>query len=147
MTGVDNTGKLDFLRSLGADHVMDYTHENFTKSGGRFDLILDLIANRSAFVYPRALKSNGTYFFTGGSLSTLFQILILGPLIKRITGRNVRMLAVPQNRDDLSAITNLIEAGKVRPVIDRKYTFDEIHEAMRYVSEGRAKGKVVITVE
>jgi len=111
-----------------------------------FMIILDLIAHRSAFAYPRALKPNGTYFFTGGSLATLFQILILGPLIKKMTDKNVRMLVVPQNREDLNAITELIVAGKVRPVIDRTYTFDEIPEAMRYVSDGHAKGKVVITI-
>jgi len=147
VTGVDNTGKLDFLRSLGVDHVMDYTREDFTKSGERFDLILDLIAHRSAFAYPRALKPNGTYLFTGGSLSTLFQVLILGPLIRRITGKNVRMLIVPQNREDLKAITDFIESGKVRPVIEKTYPFDEIPEAMRYVSNGYAKGKVVITIK
>lgn len=146
VTGVDNTGKLDFLHSLGADHVMDYMRENFTKSGGRFDLILDLIAHRSAFAYARALKPNGTFLYTGGSLHTLFQILILGPLIKRATNKNVRMLVVPQNRDDLNAITEYIVSGKVRPVIDKTYPFDEIPEAMRYVSEGHAKGKIVISI-
>ena len=146
VTGVDNTGKLDFLRSLGADHVIDYTREDFTKGGERFDLILDLIAHRSAFAYARALKPNGTYYFTGGSVATIFQILLLGPLIKRITSKNVRMLPVPQNREDLIAITELCTAGKVRPVIDRTYSFDEIPEAMRYVSDGHAKGKVVISV-
>ena len=147
VTGVDNAGKMEFLRSLGSDHVMDYTREDFTKSGKRFDIILDLIAHRSAFAYPRALKPNGTYFFTGGSLATLFQILILGPLIKRMTGKNVRMLVVPQNREDLNAITEYILAGKVRPAIDKTFPFDDIPEAMRYVSEGLAKGKVVITME
>jgi len=146
VTGVDNTGKLDFLRSLGADHVIDYTREDFTKGGERFDLILDLIAHRSAFAYARALKPNGTYYFTGGSVATIFQILLLGPLIKRITSKNVRMLPVPQNREDLIAITELCTAGKVHPVIDRTYSFDEIPEAMRYVSDGHAKGKVVISV-
>ena len=147
VTGVDNTGKLDFLRSLGVDHVMDYTREDFTKGEQRFDLILDLIAHRSAFAYSRALKSNGTYFFTGGSLATLFQILILGPLIKRMTDKNIRMLVVPQNRDDLNAITEYILAGKVNPLIDKTFIFDDIPEAMRYVSEGHAKGKVVISMK
>ena len=146
VTGVDNTGKLDFMRSLGADHVIDYTREDFTKTGKQYDLILDLIAHRSVFAYKRALKPNGTYFFVGGSVATLFQILFLGPWIKRTTGRNVRILMVPQNSKDLIAITELCEAGKVIPVIDRRYPFNEIPEALRYVSEGRAKGKVVITV-
>jgi len=147
VTGVDNTGKLDFLRSLGADHVIDYTREDFTKTGKEFDLILDLTAHHSAFAYARALKPDGTYFFTGGSVGTLFQVLLLGSWIKRSTGKNLRMLMVPQNREDLLAITELCEAGKVRPVIDRTYPFDEIPEAMRYVSEGHAKGKVAISVD
>jgi NADPH:quinone reductase-like Zn-dependent oxidoreductase len=147
VTGVDNAHKLDFLRSLGADHVMDYMREDFTKSGKRFDLILDLIAHRSAFAYARALKPNGMYFFTGGSVATLFQILFLGPLIRKMTNRNVRMLMVPQSREDLITITELCTAGKIHPVIDRTFPFGEIPEAMRYVSDGHAKGKVVITVE
>jgi NADPH:quinone reductase-like Zn-dependent oxidoreductase len=147
VTGVDNTGKLDFMRSLGADHVIDYTREDFTKSGKRYDLILDLIAHRSIFAYHRALKPTGTYFFTGGSVTTLFQILLLGPWMRRITGRNIRLLAVPQNRKDLIAITELCEAGKVVPVIDRQYPLSEVPEALRYLGEGHAKGKVVITLE
>jgi NADPH:quinone reductase-like Zn-dependent oxidoreductase len=147
VTGVDNASKLDFLRSLGADHVMDYTRENFTKSGKRFELILDLIAHRSAFAYARALNPNGTYYFTGGSVGTLFQILFFGSLIRRLTSKNVRMLMVPQNREDLISITELIQDGKIRTIIDKTYSFDEIPEAMRYVSDGHAKGKVVITVE
>lgn len=147
VTGVDNTGKLDFLRSLGADHVIDYTRQDFTKSGKQYDLILDLIAHRSVFAYRRALKPDGTSFFVGGSLGTLFQILLLGPWIERSTGRNVRILMVPQNSEDLMTILELFEAGKIVPVIDRRYSFREIPEALRHVTEGRAKGKVVITLE
>jgi len=146
VTGVDNTGKLDFLRSLGANHVVDYTREDFTKAGKEYDLILDLIAHRSVFSYTRALKPGGTYFLVGGYVSTIFQVLLIGPWIKRSTDKNIRMLAVPQNRKDLLAITELWEVGKVHPVIDRQYPFDEIPEAMRYVGEGHAKGKVVIKV-
>ena len=147
VTGVDNTGKLDFLRSLGADHVIDYTKEDFTKNRKGYDLILDVIAHRSVFAYARALKPKGTAFFVGGSVATLFQILLIGPLIKKITGKRVQILVVPQNRKDLIAITELCEAGKIRPVIDRHYPFSELPEAMRYVSEGHAKGKVVIRVQ
>ena len=146
VTGVDNTGKMDFLRSLGADHVIDYTREDFTRNRNQYDLILDLIAHRSVFAYARALLPNGTYFFVGGSAAVLFQILFFGSLIKRTTGKNIRILMVPQNRKDLIAITELCEAGKVCPVIDRQYPFSEVPEAMRYVAEGHAKGKVVITV-
>jgi NADPH:quinone reductase-like Zn-dependent oxidoreductase len=147
VTGVDNTDKLDFLRSLGADHVIDYTREDFTKNGKQYDLILDVIAHRSVFAYRQALKPDGIYFFVGGSIATLIQVLLLGPWIKRNSGRNIRLLAVPQNSKDLIAITELCETGKVVPIIDRKYSFNEIPEALRYVAEGRARGKVVITVE
>ena len=147
VTGVDNTGKMDYLRSLGADHVIDYTKEDFTRNRNHYDLILDVIAHRSVFAYARALRPNGTYFFVGGSVATLFQILFLGPLMRKMTGKNIRILMVPQNRKDLIAVTELCEAGEIRPVIDRKYPFSEVPEAMRYVAEGRAKGKVIITVE
>ena len=84
VTGVDNTEKLDFMRSLGADHVIDYTKQDFTKNGQQYDLILDVIASRLIFAYQRALKPNGNYFMAGGSVATIFQMLLLGPLIKRI---------------------------------------------------------------
>lgn len=147
VTGVDNGGKLDFLRSLGVDHVIDYTREDFTKNGKQYDLILDVIAHRSAFAYARALRPKGTYFFVGGSVAVLFQALLLGPLIKAATGKTIRLLAVPQNREDLVSITALCETGQVRPIIDRRYPLDQVPEALRYVSEGRQKGKVVITLE
>jgi NADPH:quinone reductase-like Zn-dependent oxidoreductase len=146
VTGVDNTGKLDFMRSLGADHVIDYTREDFTKTGKQYDLILDLVALRAVFAYARALKRNGSYFMVGGSVATIFQILLLGPWIRRITGKNIRLLVVQPNRD-LVFITELCEAGKIIPVIDRRYPLREVPEALRYLGEGRAKGKIVITVE
>src|SRR3989442_1758743 len=100
VTGVDNAGKLDFMRSLGADHVIDYTREDFTKNGKQYDLILDLIAHRSAFACARALRPHGRYFAVGGSLVTFFQILLLGPLIKMTTRKKVHVLAVQRNRKD-----------------------------------------------
>ena len=147
VTGVDNAHKFDFMRSLGVDKVIDYTQEDFTRSGEQYDLILDLIAHRSVFAYQRALRRNGTYFFVGGSVGVLFQLLLLGSLMKKIAGKNIRLLAVPQNRKDLISITKLCEAGEVVPIIDRQFPLDEVPEALRYVSEGQAKGKVVITVK
>jgi NADPH:quinone reductase-like Zn-dependent oxidoreductase len=147
VTGVDNTGKLDFMRSLGVDHVIDYIREDFTKIGKQYDLILDLIAHRSVFAYQRALRPNGTYFCVGGSVAVMFQTLLLGPWIKRTTAKNIRVLVVPQNRKDLISITELCDAGKILPVIDRRYSLSEVPEALRYVAEGHAKGKVVITLE
>ena len=146
VTGVDNTGKLDFMRSLGADHVIDYTREDFTRNRKEYDLILDVVAHRSVFAYKRALRPDGTYFLVGGSVAVLFQILFLGPWIRRTAGRNMRLLVVPQNRKDLVAITELCETGKIVPVIDRRYSLNEVPEALRYVSEGHAKGKVVISL-
>ena len=146
VTGVDNTGKLDFLRSLGADQVIDYARQDFAKQRKQYDLILDLIAHRSAFAYARALKPKGTAYFVGGSVATLFQILLLGPWIRRTTDKNLRLLVVSQNNKDLLAITQLCEEGKIVPVIDRRYPLQEAPEALRYVAEGHAKGKVVITL-
>jgi NADPH:quinone reductase-like Zn-dependent oxidoreductase len=146
VTGVDNTDKLDFMRSLGADRVIDYTREDFTKNGKHYDLILDLVAHRSVFAYKRALRPNGSYFFVGGSVATLFQILLLGPWIRATTGKRIRILAVKPSLKDMVYITELYEAGKVVPVIDRRYPLSEVPEALRYLGEGRTKGKVVITV-
>ena len=147
VTGVDNAEKLELMKSLGAGHVIDYTKEDFTKNGQQYDLILDVIADRSVFAYKRALKPNGNYFMAGGSAATMFQMLLLGPLIRRITGRNIKLLVVQTDSKDLVYITELIESGKVVLVIDKRYKLSEAAEALRYLGEGHAKGKVVITVE
>ncbi len=147
VTGVDNTGKLEFMRSLGADHVIDYTREDFTKNGEQYDLILDLIAHRSVFAYRRALTPGGSYYAVGGSVATGLQILLLGPLIRRITGKKIRVLAVQPNLKDMVYITQLYEAGKIVPFIDRRYPLRAVPEALRYLGEGRAKGKVIIIMD
>jgi NADPH:quinone reductase-like Zn-dependent oxidoreductase len=146
VTGVDNTGKLDFMRSLGADHVIDYTRKDFTKNGKQYDLILDIVAHRSVFAYKRSLRSNGSYFLTGGPVATILQILLLGPWIRGTTSKKIRILAVRPELEDMVCITELHEAGKVVPVIDRRYPLSEVPEALRYLGEGRVKGKVVISV-
>jgi len=147
VTGVDNTHKLEFMRSLGADHIIDYTRQDFTRNAKQYDLILDLIAHRSAFAYRRVLKPGGNYFAVGGSLVTLFQILLLGPWIKRSTSKSIRILAMQRNHKDLLAVTELCESGKIIPVIDRTYRLHEVPEALRYLGEGYAKGKIVISME
>jgi NADPH:quinone reductase-like Zn-dependent oxidoreductase len=147
VTGVDNTGKLDFVRSLGADHVIDYTRENFTKNRKQYDFILDLIAYHSAIAYARALKPNGSYYAVGGSLATFLQFLLFGPWIRRASGKKVRILVVQRNRKDLETITELCVSGKIRAMIDKRYTLREVPEALRYFGEERTKGKVVITME
>ncbi len=147
VTGVDNSGKLDFIRSLGADHVIDYTREDFTKNGKQYDLILDLVAHRSIFDYKRALAPKGSYLFVGGSVAIIFQILFLGPWIARTAGKKIRLLMVQPNPIDLVHITALYEAGQIVPVIDRRYPLSEVPAALRYHGEGHAKGKVIITME
>ena len=147
VTGVDNTGKLDFLRSLGVDHVIDHTREDFTRRGEGYDLILDLIAYRSAFAYERALRPNGKYFAVGGAVATLLQIALLGPALSRATGKHLRVLVARPNREDMLHIAELHAAGKIAPAIDRRYPLSEVPEALRYLGAGRARGKVIITVE
>ncbi|HKF37662.1 MAG TPA: NAD(P)-dependent alcohol dehydrogenase, partial [Ktedonobacteraceae bacterium] len=143
VTGVDHTGKLDFLRSLGADQVIDYTREDFTKNGKQYDLILDIAAYRSVFAYARALRPKGRYFMVGGSVATLFQVVLLGPWMR---SKHIRLLVVHPNPTDLVFLTGLYEEGRVVPVIDRRYPLPEVPEALRYLGEGHAKGKIVITV-
>ena len=146
VTGVDNTGKLDFMRSLGADHVIDYTWEDFTKNGKQYDLIFDVVAHRSVFAYKRALRSNGSYFLAGGSVATILQILLLGAWIRGTTGKIIRILAVQPNTEDVDFMKELIEAGKVKTVIDKTYPLSEVPEALSYPEEGHTQGKVVITL-
>lgn len=146
VTGVDNTAKLDFMFSLGADHVIDYTREDFTRQGRRYDLIIDLIASRSAFAYVRALKPNGKYYAVGGSLPTFLQLLFLAPLIRRISRRQVGLLMVQRNRADLEFISDLCASGTIVAPVDRRYPLSETPDALRYLGEGRAKGKLVIVV-
>ncbi|MCD4694737.1 MAG: NAD(P)-dependent alcohol dehydrogenase [Bacteroidales bacterium] len=145
VTGVDSTGKLDMMRSIGADHVIDYTQEDFTKNGQRYDLIIDHAAYHSFFDYKRALSPGGTYIIVGGSMSLVFKILIMGSLISMFGTKKMRILGHKPNKD-LVFMIELFKAGKVKPVIDKRYTLSEVPEAFRYFGEGLTKGKVVITV-
>lgn len=144
VTGVDHGDKADFVRSLGADHVIDYTQEDFTKADVQYDLVLDTIAHRSILECARALRPHGTYFVVGGATRVLLGAILLGPWIRRTAKKNVRVLIVPQDRKLLLAITELCAQGKVLPAIDRRYPVDEAREALHYVIEGRQKGKVVL---
>jgi NADPH:quinone reductase-like Zn-dependent oxidoreductase len=141
VTGVCSTRNLDMVRSIGADHVIDYTQEDFTQTGQRYDLIFDAVGNRSVSDYQRALSPNGICSVAGfTSLSRLFQVMLLG-------GKKVGMMQTAKgNKKDLLFIRELLEAGKVVPVIDRAYPLSEVPEAIRYLEEGHARGKVVITV-
>ena len=148
VTGVDSAAKLDMLRAIGADHVIDYTQEDFTKNGQRYDLILDVVASRSIFDYRRALSPTGVFVCVGGSLTTILQAFLLGPLLSRNGSRKMGIVMwKPNNQEDLSILEALIAASKVTPVIDKCYPLSEVPEALRYLEAGHAQGKVVIRVE
>ena len=141
VTGVCSTRNLDLVRSIGADHVIDYSKEDFTKNGQRYDLIFDAVGNRSVTDLRRALTPNGICAVAGfTSLSRLFQVMLLG-------GKQIGLMATANaNQKDLLIIKDLLEAGKVVPVIDRTYPLAQTADAIRYLETGRARGKVVITV-
>ncbi len=147
VTAVCSTGKADLARSLGADHVIDYTQEDFTKSNRLYDLILGVNGNRSIFDYKRALTSTGAYVMVGGNTGQLFQALLLGPLISLVGRQKIGSLTSVPNQRDLLFIKELLETGRIKPVIDRRYPLSEVPEAVRYVEAGHATGKVVITLE
>jgi NADPH:quinone reductase-like Zn-dependent oxidoreductase len=147
VTGVDNAGKLEFMRSLGADHVIDYTREDFTSNGRTYHLILDLAAHRPALACQSSLMPGGRYLYVGGSVATLLQVLLIGPLAGRAEGKKIRLLAVRQGAQHLAPIVELCQAGKLATVIDRRYRLSQVPEALRYLGEGHAKGKVVVIVE
>jgi len=146
VTGVDNAEKLEFMRSLGADHVIDYAREDFTRNGPGYDLILDLAAYRPASAYRRSLLPGGRYLYVGGSVATLLQVLTIGPVIGRAGRKRIRLLAVRLGVQHLDPLVELIRAGTITTVIDRRFALSEVPEALRYLGEGHAKGKVVITV-
>ena len=154
VTGVDSSGKLNMVRSIGADQVIDYMQEDFTQSGERYDLILDVPGNHSFLALRRALTPKGTYVLIGhdrfgdsgrrwiGGIGQFLGQLVLSPFVsQRMAPRDSK-----ETKDRLGLLKELIEAGKISPVIDRTYPLSEVPEAIRYLEEGRAQGKVVITV-
>ncbi len=149
VTGVCSTRNLDMVHSMGADHVIDYTREDFSRNGQRYDLIYDAIGNRSVSDYQRALKPQGICVIAGfTSMPRLFGHLILGKLMSKAGGRRIGMMGVSNaNKEDLLLIKDLLETGKVVPVIDRRYPLRETAEAIRYLETLHARGKVIINVE
>jgi NADPH:quinone reductase-like Zn-dependent oxidoreductase len=147
VTAVCSTKKVDTARSIGADHVIDYTREDFTNSGQRYDLILGANAHHSIFDYQRALSQDGIYVIVGGGMARIFQAMLLGPLLSRIGSKKTCFFIANINQKDLVFLKDLLEAGKVVPVIDRRYLLSDAAEALRYLEEKHARGKVVLTVE
>lgn len=145
VTGVCSTSKMELVRSLGADHVIDYTKEDFTKNGHHYDLIIDAHGYHSIFDYKRALSPSGAYIMHGGSSSLANQLIVMGTVIS-MTGNKKMSLLLHKPNKDIQLMKELIEAGKVVPIIDRCYPLSEVREAFEYYAKGEAKGKVVITV-
>lgn len=144
VTGVDNSAKLDFMRSLGADDVIDYRRDDFTRTPHPYDLILDLVAHRSVFAYRRALAPGGTYRCVGGSVRALARVLTAGWVAGRLTGRSIGVLAVHEGPAHFEPLAALCVSGDVRIHIDRTFALDEVPAALAHVGEGRALGKVVV---
>ncbi len=144
VTGVDGPTKLEMLRSIGADHVIDYTKEDFTRNGKRYDAILDMAAYRSVFKSRRSLTSSGIYLMGGGSGTATWQSALLGPVISKFGNGRVAFLLAESRREDLIHMGEQFEAGKVTPVIDRSYPLCDAGEALRRVGEKQGIGKVII---
>jgi NADPH:quinone reductase-like Zn-dependent oxidoreductase len=145
VTVVDKPGKLEMLRALGADHVIDYLTDDFAVGGRRYDLILDVKTTRSPFAHARALNPNGTYATVGGSIPRLLQTVVLGPLVARGQHKHLRVVGLKPNKD-LAYMNELFEAGDLRPVIDRTYELADLPEAFRFYRTGDQRGKIVITM-
>ncbi len=146
VTAVCSTGKMDLARSLGAHHVIDYTKEDFTRNRQRYDLIFAANGYHPIADYKRALVPGGVYVMVGGSTAQMFQSMLMGPWMSLIGGKTMGTITGRPNQKDLMILKDLLEAGKVVPVIDRQYPLNEVPEALRYLEERHARGKVVIAV-
>jgi NADPH:quinone reductase-like Zn-dependent oxidoreductase len=148
VTAVDSAEKLDMLQVLGADHVIDYKHEDFTRNGTRYDRILDTVGRRSIFAYRRSLKPGGVFALIGGTLPVIFQTALLGPLLSmgRRGGRRTMGLLIHAPNKDLDVIAAQMASGALKAVIDKTFPLDETAEALRYLGAWHARGKVVVTV-
>jgi len=146
VTAVDSGRKFDLMRSLGADHVIDYTVENFTRKGQQYDLILDNIAKHGVFDYKRSLSPKGIYAMVGGAPSSILQVLLFGPFISRKEGKKIGIVMHKPNPADITVLNDFFEEGKVKPVVDKCFPLNETSAAIRYLGEGYVMGKVIITI-
>ena len=145
VTGVDTGKKLDMMKSIGFDHIIDYKNEDFTRNGQLYDLIFDAKTNRSTFEYLRSLAPNGKYISVGGNLTRLFQILLLKNLVPIFSKKKLHILALKPNKD-LDYVNKLFEEGKIKPVIDGPYQLSEAPKIINYFGEGKHTGKVIISL-
>jgi NADPH:quinone reductase-like Zn-dependent oxidoreductase len=148
VTGVDSARKLEMMKSIGADHVLDYNETDFTKTGERYDTILDTVSHRSLRSYRRALNTNGMLVIVGGNRRALFRAFILGPLVSRMGSRSYGINPLDQDpMEDYKFLAELFETGRVVPVIDKVYSLSDVPEALQYLEDGLTLGKVVISME
>ena len=145
VTAVCSTRNLEMARSIGADHIIDYTKENFTQNGQQYDLIFAANGYHSLADYKRALTPRGIYVMAGGTMAQIFQAMLMGSWMSETGGKKMGAVMAKRNQKDLAILKELVEAGKVVPVIDRRYPFSEAAEALRYLGQGHARGKVVIS--
>ena len=141
-----SSGKLDLARSLGADQVIDYTQEDFTQNGQQYDLILAANGYHSLSAYKRALTPQGLYVMAGGSLAQIFQAMLMGRWMSKTGGKKMGAVMAKINQNDLAFLTELLEAGKIKPIIERCYPLSEAAEALRYLGAGHVRGKIVLTM-
>lgn len=146
VTAVCGPGNADRMRGLGADHVVDYTREDFTRNGKQYDLILGANAFHSLRDYRRALAPRGIYVMTGGGGTQMLQAMLLAPLLSLGQSKKLRMKGAKANRQDLLTLKGLLETGKIKPDIDRRYSLNEVPAALRYMEQGHVRGKLVIRV-
>jgi len=147
VTAVCSTRNVDTARSIGADHVIDYTREDFITNGQRYDLIIAANAHHSIFDYRRALGQDGIYVMVGGGWAQILQAMLLGPLLSLIGSKKMCFFMAKLDKTDLVLLKDFLAAGKIVPIIDRRYPLSDVAEALRYLEEGHARGKVVITLE
>ncbi len=147
ITGADSAEKLEMIRSIGADHVLDYAKNDFAQNGTTYDRIIDLVAFRSVYACKKVLNPTGVYLAVGGSVRRMLQVAMLGPVISKADGKMLGMVMEYPNITHLEGLRELIEDGKVVPVIDRDYPLEEVGEALRHLESGRVRGKVVISVD
>lgn len=147
VTAVCSTRNVGRMRSIGADHVIDYTQEDFTRNGQQYDLILAANGYHPLSAYQRALSPDGTYVMTGGAMAQMFEAMLLGPLVSMTGNKKMGNVMAKPNQENLAFMKELLEAGRVKPVIDRCYPLSEVTEAIRYLEAGHAQGKVVITLQ
>ncbi|MCH2110767.1 MAG: NAD(P)-dependent alcohol dehydrogenase [Polyangiaceae bacterium] len=146
VTGVDNAQKQEHMLALGADHVFDYREVDFTKTTQQYDLVIDLVGRRSVFAHRRALRRGGCYTMVGGSMSSLLQNLLLGPIVGFFTRTKMGILVVEPDHRDIEVILGLIEEGQIRVLIDKRFPLTETAAALSYLGQGSVLGKVVIEV-